>query len=103
MVSSPLLSAARCTPRRFYADRVLIGASAATITSGSTLAIFHLIVTPLSASLAATTLVVAALTGSMSFLEGDSGRDTQIGAVLGFVVGVIGGYYGKAQHEPWRK
>lgn len=102
--TSPLPFGILCqTPRRFYTDKILIGASAASLTCGSTLAIFHLLVTPLSASLAVTTLVVAAITGSMSFLEGEGGRDTQIGAVLGFFVGIFGGYYGKSQHEPWRK
>lgn len=103
-VSTPLsFSTGYRASHRFYTDRLLIGSSAATLSCGSSLAAFHLIVTPLSASLAAATLLMAALTGSMVFLEGEGGRDTQIGAIMGFVIGVIGGFYGKSQHEPWRK
>lgn len=103
-VSTPDSFSTVCrTSHRFYTDRLLIGCSAATLSCGTSLAAFHLIVTPLSASLAAATLLMAALTGSMVFLEGEGGRDTQIGAIMGFVIGIIGGFYGKSQHEPWRK
>lgn len=84
-------------------DKVAVGAASSCVTCGSTLALFHLIVTPLSASLAATTLGLAALTGSMTIIDGGGDKITQLGAVFGFIVGLMGGYFGKSQQEPWRK
>lgn len=89
--------------RRFFMDKVLIGASASALTCSTTLAVFHLIVTPLSASIAAMTLALAAISGSMTIIDGGGAKTTQLGALFGFVVGVVGGFYAKSQQEPWRK
>eukprot|EP00796_Vickermania_ingenoplastis_P011612 gene11612-8001_t len=97
--SSPLCCTAQ---RRAYTDKVLIGASAATITSSTTIALFHLIVTPLSLSLCVATVATAAVSGSLTIIDGGDST-TSLGAIFGFIIGAMGGFYGKSQKEPWRK
>lgn len=92
-----------CTSQRFMMDKILVGATAAAITSSSTLLIFHLVVTPLTASTSLVTVVSAGLCGAMSFFDASGDSATSMGAIFGFIVGAMGGFYGKGQKEPWRK
>ncbi|AAZ11723.1 uncharacterized protein TEOVI_000542900 [Trypanosoma equiperdum] len=92
------------TPQRRFTDKVVLGTCSALSTSTTILAIFHLLVTPVSGTIAAATLSASAVSGALVILEGDSSTSgTAFGAVLGVVFGGIGGYYAKSSKEPWRK
>nr|CCC90878.1 conserved hypothetical protein [Trypanosoma congolense IL3000] len=91
-------------PQRHFTDKLLLGTCSALSTSTTILAIFHLIVTPVSSTIAAATLSASAVGGALVILEGDgSTSGTAFGAVIGVVFGGIGGYCAKSSKEPWRK
>ncbi|RNF26162.1 uncharacterized protein Tco025E_01562 [Trypanosoma conorhini] len=90
--------------RRQFTDKVVVGSCAALSTSVTILGIFHLIVTPVSPTIAAATLSAAAVSGALVVFEGGSNEGgTTFGAVLGVFFGAMGGYYAKSSKEPWRK
>lgn len=84
-------------------DKILIGSTAAFITSSTTMGLFHLIVTPVSASIAAATIATATASGALCVIDGGGEGSTSFGAVVGVFIGAMGGYYAKSQKEPWRK
>ncbi|EPY28334.1 hypothetical protein STCU_05183 [Strigomonas culicis] len=92
------------TARRHFTDKLVVGASAATLTCTSTLGVFHLIVTPVSASIAIATIGCAAASGAAVIIDGGKeSSGSTFGAVVGAFIGAMGGFYAKSQSEPWRK
>ncbi|KAG8347464.1 hypothetical protein ERJ75_001244100 [Trypanosoma vivax] len=90
--------------QRQFTDKLTLGTCSAVCTSTTILAVFHLLVTPVSAAIGAATLSAAAAGGALVVLEGDNSTSgTAFGAVVGVVFGGIGGYYAKSSKEPWRK
>ncbi|KAH9579867.1 hypothetical protein LSM04_003288 [Trypanosoma melophagium] len=90
--------------KRRFTDKIVVGSFAALSTSVTILGIFHLLVTPVSSTIAAATLSAAAVSGALVVFEGGKNEGgTTFGAVLGVFFGVMGGYYAKSSKEPWRK
>lgn len=84
-------------------SKITLGAGSAFVTSTATLGMFHLIVSPVSAGIAAATLVSATASGAFAAFEGGKEESgSSFGAVMGLVFGGIGGYYAKSCNEPWR-
>lgn len=91
------------TPTRHFTDKVLLGSSSALLTCSTTLGLFHLLVTPVSATIGLASLATAVGSGALCFVDGGSASPTTFGALMGLVVGAFGGYYTKSEKEPWRK
>ncbi|KAG5496484.1 hypothetical protein JIQ42_03310 [Leishmania sp. Namibia] len=88
---------------RRFTDKVLIGSCSSLFTCSTTTGLFHLLVTPVSPSVALATLATAAASGALCVVDGGSLNGTTFGAVVGIFVGAMGGFYAKSQKEPWRK
>lgn len=100
ITAAPLTTAART----INTDKVVVGACAATCTSVTTIGVFHLLVTPVSAMIAFATVAAAASSGALAAIEGGKEEGgSSFGAVCGIFFGAIGGYYAKSSKEPWRK
>ena len=100
MMPLPLSTATRS----INTDKVVVGACAATCTSVTTIGVFHLLVTPVSAMIAFATIAAAASSGALAAIEGGKEEGgSSFGAVCGIFFGAIGGYYAKSSKEPWRK
>jgi hypothetical protein len=84
---------------------MVTGAISALVTSSCTLGLFHLLVTPVTATLYLGVAGGAFATGALSAFEGDKDSDsgTNFGAVSGLFLACIGGYVAKLGNEPWRK
>ncbi|CAG9578126.1 conserved hypothetical protein [Leishmania major strain Friedlin] len=91
------------TPSRRFTDKVLIGSCSSFLTCSTTTGLFHLLVTPISPSVALATLATAAASGALCVVDGGSLNGTTFGAVVGIFIGAMGGFYAKSQKEPWRK
>ncbi|CBZ28698.1 conserved hypothetical protein [Leishmania mexicana MHOM/GT/2001/U1103] len=91
------------TSSRRFTDKVLIGSCSSLFTCSTTTGLFHLLVTPISPSVALATLATAAASGALCVVDGGSLNGTTFGAVVGIFVGAMGGFYAKSQKEPWRK
>ncbi|KPA82984.1 hypothetical protein ABB37_02724 [Leptomonas pyrrhocoris] len=91
------------TSSRHFTDKVFIGSCSAFLTCATTLSLFHLLVTPLSASIGAATMATATASGACCVIDGGSEGGTSFGAVVGVFIGAMGGFYAKSQKEPWRK
>ncbi|CAJ1031399.1 hypothetical protein Q4I32_005815 [Leishmania shawi] len=91
------------TCRRRFTDKVLIGSCSSLFTCSTTTGLFHLLVTPVSPSVALATLATAAASGALCVVDGGSLNGTTFGAVVGIFIGAMGGFYAKSQKEPWRK
>ncbi len=102
----PRMPSALGSTRGLKTDKIIAGAVSATLTSSTIIGAFHLVVVPVSLSLAGATIAASAVTGAMSIFEGgvnDDAGGTSFGAVAGIFLGSIGGYYAKSANEPWRK
>ncbi|KAG5498530.1 hypothetical protein JKF63_02816 [Porcisia hertigi] len=99
MVVQPVLIA---SSRRFT-DKVLIGSCSSLLTCSTTIGLFHLLVTPVSLSIAAATLATATASGALCVVDGGNVNSTTFGAVVGIFIGAVGGFYAKSEKEPWRK
>ncbi|CAD2218290.1 hypothetical protein ADEAN_000577800 [Angomonas deanei] len=94
---------ALCTPQRTMADKMIVGACASFLTSASVLGVFHLIVTPVSAGIAAATISAATTTGALCVVDGGKeGSGSSFGVIAGLLLGAMGGHYAKSSSEPWR-
>ncbi|GET90603.1 hypothetical protein, conserved [Leishmania tarentolae] len=91
------------TSSRRFTDKVLIGSCSSLLTCSTTTGLFHLLVTPVSPSVAVATLATAAASGALCVVDGGSLNGTTFGAVVGIFIGAMGGFYAKSQKEPWRK
>lgn len=91
------------TSSRPFTDKMLIGSCSGVLTSTTTIGLFHLLVTPVSATIAASTIATAGVAGMMSVIDGGKSGGTTMGALFGVIIGVMGGAYAKSQKEPWRK
>ncbi|KEG10791.1 hypothetical protein DQ04_03291080 [Trypanosoma grayi] len=89
--------------KRRFTDKIAVGSVAALSTSMTILGIFHLIVTPVSPTIAVATISAATVSGALVVFEGGNEGGTTFGAVLGVFFGAMGGYYAKSSKEPWRK
>eukprot|EP00744_Colponema_vietnamica_P019334 GILI01027342.1.p1 GENE.GILI01027342.1~~GILI01027342.1.p1 ORF type:complete len:124 (+),score=40.81 GILI01027342.1:59-430(+) len=96
------------TARRFAAnnmqDKLLTGAAAAFLSSTSVIGLFHLIVIPLTGTVALSTIAAATATGALSAFEGGEGSSgTAFGTLAGAFIGALGGYFAKSSNEPWNE
>ncbi|CCW61768.1 unnamed protein product [Phytomonas sp. EM1] len=89
--------------QRCIADKILIGSCSSFLTSFSTLGLFHLLVVPLSSTIAMATLATATATGALCVIDGGSQDGTTFGAIVGIFIGGLGGFYAKSKNEPWKK
>ena len=101
--SATMMSPVMLTSSRQFTDKLLIGAISSCLTCSTTLGLFHLLVTPVTPSIAAATVATATATGACVVIDGGSQGGSSFGAVAGVFVGAMGGFYAKSQKEPWRK
>lgn len=60
------------TTKRFFTDKILIGSSSAFLTCATTLSLFHLMVTPVSSTIALATIATATASGALCVIDGGS-------------------------------
>jgi hypothetical protein len=83
-------------------EKLIAGATSAAVTATGVLSVFHLLVCPVTASIAVGSIAGSAATGALSAFEGGEGG-AGFGSVVGLFIGGMGGWYAKTSTEPWSK
>lgn len=84
-------------------EKVILGALGATATSTSVIAVCHLFVCQVPATVAFGSVAGAALTGALGVFEGEGSGGTGFGSAIGIFLGGVGAWYAKSSNEPWSK